>query len=180
MNILSGRSELDTFKILKDGLPTVEPHLSAIVEARQKVTIVVQSKTQARVNRPAPRHFNGGGISMRKVWMCALLFLGMAMFAAATPLQAEEGGGGASHNYTKFHGKVTALDAANASLTLTNKDGATQTFTIPAGAKISVNGAESTLAAAAVGMYGAVKMDNGTIIMVKLHTPGAKKDKPKA
>ena len=115
---------------------------------------------------------------MRKVWICALLLAGAAMFAATPPLHANEGaGGGTTHNYTMFHGKVTAIDAANATLTLTNKDGATQTFTIPAEAKISINGQTSTLAAVTVDMYGAVKMDNGTIIAVRIYVP--KKDAPK-
>jgi hypothetical protein len=116
---------------------------------------------------------------MRKVWICALLLVGAAMFATSTPLRANEGGsgGGTPHNYTIFHGKVTAVDAANSTLTLTNKDGATQTFTIPAEAKININGQAGTLAAITVDMYGAVKSENGTIIMVKAYSP--KKDTPK-
>jgi ABC-type Fe3+-hydroxamate transport system substrate-binding protein len=115
---------------------------------------------------------------MRKFWICALFLASAAMFTATPPLRANEGaGGGAAHNYTMFHGKVTAIDAANATLTLTDKNGVTQTFTIPAEAKITLNGQASTLAAIAIDMYGVVKTDNGTIIAVRIYVP--KKDAPK-
>ena len=115
---------------------------------------------------------------MRKVWMFALLMLGGAMLAPAVPTFADgTGHSKEGHNYTLYHGKVTAVNAADATITIADKGGASQTFTIPAGTKVSVNGAESSLAAITVDMYGGVKMQNGTIIMVKAWTP---KDKHKA
>lgn len=72
-----------------------------------------------------------------------------------------------------FSGKVTAVDAAASSVTLTNRENLANTYTVPAGVEIKVNGNAGTMADIKVGMQGRVRLadDNKTVTGVQLDSP---------
>jgi hypothetical protein len=84
-------------------------------------------------------------------------------------LRAQSAGEGDKHRF--FTGKVTAVDGA--SLTLTNRAGESNTFAVPADAKVQINGQPGSLANAKVDMYGGVKLgeDGKTVLEVRLYEP---------
>jgi hypothetical protein len=66
---------------------------------------------------------------------------------------------------------VTAIDAKAGTITLSNKEGQTQSFTISATTKIDVNGKPGTLADVTTEMYGGVLTEDGTPVLLKAWLP---------
>ncbi|MDQ3813342.1 MAG: DUF5666 domain-containing protein [Armatimonadota bacterium] len=78
------------------------------------------------------------------------------------------GGGQGGQGQAKesiFFGQVTAVNANNSTVAFQPKDGAAQTFTIPASAKIQVQGQAGSLANVQVGMYGGVKLGGNNAVL---------------
>lgn len=102
-----------------------------------------------------------------KRWMLLSLAAGLA---AATPavVRAEDAPAAKAdkpHKGHGFRGKVTAVDVAKASVTLENRKGETKTFTVPADAKIKVDGKLATLADVKVGAKATVRLgDDDTTV----------------
>jgi hypothetical protein len=115
---------------------------------------------------------------MRTKWigllgLCAAL--AWTMPQAAQAHGDDDKGSGDSGQHQKhiiFTGQVTAVNANNSTVTFTNKNNESKTYTIPAGTKIMVNGKDATLADVQVGMYGGVKStEDGTPIMMRAESP---------
>lgn len=109
-----------------------------------------------------------------------LLLLAVGFMASNSALGQPYAGGGAAQPEHKnyFTGKVTAVDAAAASITFTNKENVSHTYIIPAGIPIQVNGQAGALTAVQVGMFGGVKLadDNKTPVGLMANQPESPKN----
>jgi hypothetical protein len=95
--------------------------------------------------------------------------------AYVQPLKTEPGdSSGKPATPTKgFTGKITAVDAAAATISITNRIGETRGFTLPAGIKIQINGQPGVLTDVTTAMYGGVIFgtDGTTPVELRAYLP---------
>lgn len=116
-------------------------------------------------------------MTFSKLWivLCAGAVLAVGPVWANEGSDPHSGGSGKTGaNHTIFTGKFTAVDVAGGMVSVENKAGETHTVSVPAGAKIEVNGKPAGLADVQVGMYGGVKLegDPPVVVMLKAQSAG--------
>jgi hypothetical protein len=112
---------------------------------------------------------------MRKLWLSGLVLWSALVVAAPLPALPKPGEAADSPTapvVKAFTGKITAVDAKAATITLRNRLGQSRSFTIPTAAKIQINGNAASFTELTTEMYGGVIMDSKyTPVEVRAYLP---------
>ena len=102
----------------------------------------------------------------------SIRLLVVALFAMATILALAPAANAAAKGpkIPSYHGHVTAVDTTAGTITIQQKNGSPQTFTVPTGAAVFVSDAVSTLANVEVGDAAHIKSADGkTALIIHAH-----------